>query len=470
MAYDREYLETVHDNYKKLTQQWEFLVRSYYGGKEYKLGNYLHQYNLELDNEYDLRLDSTPLDNHCRNVVQVYSSFLFRQPPKRDLGNFSKDESVKAFMTDADLDGRDLDTLMKDASTYSMIYGNCWLFVDKPTTNVGTRAEELKQDIRPYVSIVTPENVTNWNYERLPNGKYDLTEVVVREDINKEGTIYRVWKKDLISLCLLPDKGESITLEELPNKLGKIPAVILYNQRSPSRYIGLSSLVDVAELQQSIYNELSEIEQLIRLTNHPSLVKTDSVEASAGAGSVVLLPDDLDPNLKPYQLQPSGASLDSVMNSIKEKVSAIDRISHLGAVRTIRETPTSGIALRTEFNMLNSKLSEQADLLLLAEEQVWDLYADWQDMVFDGDIEYPNNFDIRDYAGDLDFFQKAKLASVNSETFNKEVDKLIAGAVVQDEEVLNEINTQIDEQAVSIGEFEAEKVETPAEEVVEEEE
>ena len=138
--------------------------------------------------------------------------------------------------------------------------------------------------------------------------------------------------------------------------------------------------------------------------------------------------------------------------------------------RTIRETPTSGIALRTEFNMLNSKLSEQADLLQLAEEQIWDLYADWQDIVFDGDIEYPNNFDIRDYAGDLDFFQKAKLASVKSETFNKEVDKLIAGAVVQDEEVLNEINTQIDEQAVSIGEFEAEKVETPAEEVVEEEE
>jgi hypothetical protein len=108
--------------------------------------------------------------------------------------------------------------------------------------------------------------------------------------------------------------------------------------------------------------------------------------------------------------------------------------------------------------MLNSKLSEQADLLQLAEEQVWDLYADWQDIVFDGDIEYPNNFDIRDYAGDLDFFQKAKLASVKSETFNKEVDKLIAGAVVQDEEVLHEINTQIDEQAVSIGEFEAEKV------------
>ena len=188
------------------------------------------------------------------------------------------------------------------------------------------------------------------------------------------------------------------------------------------------------------------------------------MEASAGAGSIVLMPDDLDPNLKPYQLQPSGASLDSVMNSIKDKVSAIDRISHLGAVRTIRETPTSGIALRTEFNMLNSKLSEQADLLELAEEQIWDLFALYQGMKYEGEIDYTNNFYIRDYAGDLDFYTKAKLAGVKSETFNKEVDKLVAQAVVDDEEVLNEINTQIDELAVSLGEFEAEKVETPVEE------
>ena len=464
MAYNREYLETVHTDYKKLAQQWEFLVRSYYGGTEYKFGSYLHKYSLELDNEYDLRLDATPLDNHCRNVVQVYSSFLFRQPPRRDLGKLTDDMSVQGFIDDADLDGRNFNTLMKDASTYSMIYGACWLFVDKPTTNVGTRAEELNQDIRPYVSIVTPENVTNWKYERLANGKYDLTEIVVREDISEEGTMYRVWTRDTISLCMLPEKGEPVILEELPNKLGKIPAVVLYSQRSPRRYIGISSLVDVAELQQAIYNELSEIEQLIRLTNHPSLVKTDGVEASAGAGSIVLMPDDLDPNLKPYQLQPSGASLDSVMNSIKDKVSAIDRISHLGAVRTIRETPTSGIALRTEFNMLNAKLSEQADLLELAEEQVWDLFALYQGMKYEGEIDYPNNFDIRDYAGDLDFYTKAKLAGVKSETFNKEVDKLVAQAVVDDEEVLNEINTQIDEQAVSLGEFEAEKVETPVEE------
>ena len=46
------------------------------------------------------------------------------------------------------------------------------------------------------------------------------------------------------------------------------------------------------------------MEQLIRLTNHPSLVKTPSVNASAGAGAVIEMPDELEPNLKPYLLQP----------------------------------------------------------------------------------------------------------------------------------------------------------------------
>ena len=47
------------------------------------------------------------------------------------------------------------------------IYGNCWVIIDKPQSNANTRAEELEQDIRPYISIYTPENVVNWNYKRF---------------------------------------------------------------------------------------------------------------------------------------------------------------------------------------------------------------------------------------------------------------------------------------------------------------
>jgi hypothetical protein len=59
-------------------------------------------------------------------------------------------------------------------------------------------------------------------------------------------------------------------------------------------------------MQQAIYQELSEIEQLIRISNHPTLVKTYDTDASAGAGAVINISDDMDGALKPYQMQPSG--------------------------------------------------------------------------------------------------------------------------------------------------------------------
>jgi len=247
--------------------------------------------------------------------------------------------------------------------------------------------------------------------------------------------------------------SKPVKIDEQPNALGEIPAVILYNQKSMRRAIGISDLSDVSELQQSIYNDYSEIEQLIRLSNHPSLVKTPNVEASAGAGSIIEMPEDMDANLKPYIIQPSSQSLDSIMKVVNMKVNAIDRITHMGSVRGTEKTINSGIALQTEFQLLNARLSEKADLLENAEEQIWSFFAKWQNKVFDGQIDYPDTFDLRDYASDLQFLQTAKASGVKSETFIKEIDKQIARAVVDDDEAINSINSEIDASSSAIGQF-----------------
>jgi hypothetical protein len=247
--------------------------------------------------------------------------------------------------------------------------------------------------------------------------------------------------------------SKPVKIDEQPNALGEIPAVILYNQKSQRRAIGISDLSDVAELQQSIYNDYSEIEQLIRLSNHPSLVKTPNVEASAGAGSIIEMPEDMDSNLKPYIIQPSSQSLDSIMKVIQMKVDAINRITHMGAVRNTKTQITSGVALRSEFELLNSRLSEKGDLLENAEEKIWSFFAKWQNKVFDGQIDYPDSFDIRDFSADLQFLQTAKASGVKSETFIKEIDKQIAKAVVDDDEAINSINSEIDASSSAIGQF-----------------
>jgi len=468
MAYTRDQATETHKDYSETINNWEYYIRSYNGGYDYMIGQYLNRYNLELDNEFNQRLANTPCDNHCKNIIQIYSSFLFRVRPSRDFGSMQDEASLQNFLKDADLEGNNLNAVIKQAQNYASIYGQCFMILDKPNIQTNTAAEELDQNIRPYLSIVTSENVLDWNYVRQPNGKYELDYLKIREEVDRQGGTYmRVWYLDRIDTVYMPEREEPKLVDSVPNTLGKIPAVILYNSKSHKRGIGQSDLTDIADLQKSIYNEYSEMEQLIRLTNHPSLVKTPSVNASAGAGAVIEMPDELEPNLKPYLLQPSGSSLQSIMDSINNKVESINRIAHTGAIRTTKTGISSGVALQTEFELLNARLSEKADNLQLAEEQLFKLYALFQNTTFDGEINYPDSFNIRDYASDLMFYQQAKAINVQSPTLMKEIDKEIARSVVDDDEKLNIIFDEIDIKS-EVGEFTQDEVVVEDQEVEEE--
>ena len=470
MAYTRDDAYDTHKDYKENVNLWEYYIRSYNGGYDYTIGQYLNRYNLELDNEFNQRLANTPCDNHCKNIIQIYSSFLFRVKASRDFGSMADAPSLESFLKDADLEGNSFNSVMRQAQNYSAIYGHVFMILDKPAIQTRTRAEELNQEIRPYISIVTPENVLDWNFKREVNGKYYLDYLKIREEVDKDGgTYFRLWFPDRIeTIYSKDDRSDPTIIDTADNLIGKIPAVILYNSKSHKKGIGQSDLTDIADLQKSIYNELSEIEQLIRLTNHPSLVKTPSVNASAGAGAVIEMPEEMEPNLKPYLLQPSGQNLSGLMDSINHKVEAINRIAHTGAVRTTKQQVSSGIALQTEFELLNARLSEKADNLQIAEEQLFRCYAMFQNATFDGEINYPDSFNIRDYATDLIYYQQAKAMSIGSPTFNKEVDKEIARAVVDDDEKLNEIFDEIDQKA-EVGEFTQDEPQQEDQEVEQEE-
>ena len=468
--YARDEALDTHKDYKESVSLWEYYIRSYNGGYDYMVGQYLNRYNLELDNEFNQRLANTPCDNHCKNIIQIYSSFLFRVKPSRNFGSMAEEPSLESFLKDADLDGNSFNAVIKQAQNYASIYGHSFLILDKPKVTTNTQAEEIEQDIRPYISIITPENVLDWNFKREVNGKYTLDYLKIREEVDKNGGTYmRVWYLNRVdTLYMKDDRTEPTVIDTADNLIGKIPAVILYNAKSHKRGIGQSDLQDIADLQKSIYNEFSEIEQLIRLTNHPSLVKTPSVNASAGAGAVIEMPDEMEPNLKPYLLQPSGQNLAQLMDSINHKVEAINRLAHTGAIRTTRNQINSGIALQTEFELLNARLSEKADNLQIAEEQLFKLYSMFQNTEFDGEINYPDTFNIRDYASDLAFYQQAKAINIESPTLQKEIDKEIARSVVDDDKKLNVIFDEIEQQK-ELGQFTQDEAQQPDEEVEEEE-
>lgn len=452
-------LQYQHPDYENNESRWEFYLRSYMGGEDYQDGSYLTPYLNESKDEYSRRIRLTPIDNHCKNIVHIYSSFLWRTPPTRNYNSLDGNPALESFIRDADLDGQSFNSFMQQAQVWASVYGHVWLMVDKPASNAGTRAEELAQDIRPYVTLFTPENVFDWKWERMPSGRYELVYLKVRESIDRKDATttvshFRIWTKETIEHWIEDGETDS-KIDEMSNPLGRIPAVYLPANRSVIRGIGISDLSDVAYMQKAIYQELSEIEQLIRISNHPSLVKTYDTDASAGAGSVINMPEDIDGNLKPYLLQPSGQNIDAIRAAIVDKVEAINRMSHMGAVRGTEAMTQSGVAMQTEFQMLNAKLSEKANLLELAEEQLWAIFCQWQDVKPDVEVYYPDSFDLRDYEQELRFLQTAKASGVRSITMQQEIDKQIADLVL-DDELLARAHSEIEESSSVLGDFKKE--------------
>ena len=133
-------------------------------------------------------------------------------------------------------------------------------------------------------------------------------------------------------------------------------------------------------------------------------------------------------------------------------------MSHMGAVRGTDAQVMSGVAMQTEFQMLNAKLSEKADLLELAEEQLWVLFCDWQDVTPDVEIFYPDAFDLRDYDKELMFLQQLKASGVRSVTLAQEIDKKISDLVLDDEQ-LARAHSEIESGTQVLGQFNEQVVE-----------
>lgn len=429
-----EYITQANPVYIDNRDRYQFLLESYMGGEMYRSGNHLTRYALENSNEYGSRLKNTPLDNHCKSVISTFISFLFRESPYRDYGTLTNSPILEDFLYDADLEGRSFDAFMKEISIWSSVFGHAWALVSQPGIEAQTAAEQQAAGIRPYVNLLTPLTVLDWQWQRLPNGRYTLSEFKYIEDINNDITTIRHWTPDLIETWQVnyEEQTAEMTSQEV-NGLGAIPAVIAYNQRSMIRGIGLSDLDDIADQQKSIYNELSEIEQAVRLGGHPSLVITPDTQIGSGAGSLIEVPENLDPGLKPYMLTADGTPIDMIYKSIQNRIEAIDKMANTGSVRATESRTLSGVAMEVEFQLLNARLSEKADNLELAEEQIWKFVAAYLNTEWTGIIEYPGSFSIRDTGREYQQLQIAKNTATDA-GLSREIDRQLAELMGMDPE------------------------------------
>jgi hypothetical protein len=407
-------LASTHWLYMRNRDRWQFLYESYAGGDEYRAGEHLTKYVLETGNEYQARLNNTPLDNHAQSIISTYVSFLFRQEPDRDFASWEGQPDVEEFLKDCDMEGRSLDAFMKQTSIWSSVFGMSWIIMTKPYVGQQTAADELSMGIRPYVNLLTPLVVSDWTWERQPNGRYELSYFKYVEEVIDRITVVKEWTRETIKTWIMDDLRKEATLrdEEL-NMMGMIPAILVYNQRGITKDIGVSDIADISDVQRQIYNLNSENEQAIRLDGHPSLVVPPTAQLGSGAGAIIQLQEGSDPGLNPYYLESGGTSVNNIHSSIDKLVEAINRMSFTSGVRTTKTQTQSGVSLETEFQLLNAKLAEKADQMELAEEQIWKLFGIYQGRAWEGSIEYPDSFNIRDNEREINQLLVAKQAATD---------------------------------------------------------
>lgn len=104
----------------------------------------------------------------------------------------------------------------------------------------------------------------------------------------------------------------------------------------------------------------------------------------------------------------------------------------MGGVRAIEDSssPQSGVALEIEYQQLHAALSEKADNLELTELKILTLWSMWEGKSFDGLIDYPNDFTVQSVEKDLSSALKVRELPVNSERFNKELQKKVVRLIM----------------------------------------
>ena len=464
---DSKELQRVHPGYAEYVYRWDYYIRSYMGAEEYRDGAYLRKYIGEEQspggNAYQQRLLDTALHNHAKTVVDTYRSFLFRNPPTRTLGALVDNEFALRFVNDCDLDGKTITSFMREVNDMVSIYGGAWLLVDRPAYQVDTAAQEEQFDIRSYLTLYAPAAVMDWAYQRQPNGakrlsmvkvieeqqhNYDVVKIwypekiccytVAKQDVYTEGSGLALGNTNYSKDSVVHQYGKILDYVEYENPLGYIPFYHASDTQSFHRGIGTSDIGDVCDIQRTIYNKLSELYENIRLSSHPSIVAEPSAEINGGAGAIIYV--DEATQVQPYLLQPTGASMTGIISAIEQDIEAIDAITHLKAVKAKGGSPMSGVALATEKQLLNAKLSDRAGMLERAEEWAWKQWFNWQgiNQPDEFEIHYEKNFDLRDKHSDLELYRKA-LETVPHDAFVHYMHDQIAKLLIDDEEDLQEV-------------------------------
>jgi len=360
---------------------------------------------------YEDLIKNTGLMPIARYVVDRINDTIFETGQTRNIQFVNDSGSLlttpdwaKLFMMDTDFANNDMTATMANANVTASIFGHCWLMVDKPT-----------MDSRPYVNIISPTQVWDWEYENY-NGKSFLSEFKVVEQETDDCyyfVIYKLgdnligtptsWERWEVSKTNEKKQPELLNYGQLPQGMS-IPVVQLFARRDPRiSDIGISDIDSSVDAMREIYQLETESYSSINFSKSILRVAPSIKTVPAFSGGIVRgVAGDIESiSIDVTDVTVIRSQQDAILKNLTD-------LTGLSGLSINSNQIASGLSIIESRKTIHNIAKTKSRFLETAEEMVLTFAAKFMGLNFAGEVKYNTNYSNLDTTYRLALFEKAR--------------------------------------------------------------
>lgn len=458
-------IDQEHAEYRSKHELWKRYQDLYAGGEAFKLnsGNYLIPRQKEPADVYGERLNRVFYENYIGSIIDWYAATLFRREPVISVeGNNEPGRTFfSEFIEDCDRKGTNLSDFYRRQMTDALVYGVGYALVDFPRTGhaAASRAEEeLLGASRAYLVHCNPEELVNWSRDEHGNFEWIVlrtTHTTKRNIEDAENTVetrwiyydrerFRVYRRS--NQPGAPKQNSSIELvDEGIHGLAKLNRVPLFEFTVSQ---GMWMMNKAALLQLEHFNKSNALSWALTMGLFAMPVVYSDKKFDQMVGESYFL--QLGPGDRFGWTEPEGKVFEIATQNLHRLKDEIYRVCYLigQAGPTVGENrPVSGLSKQRDFAITQEVLRSFGDSVKDVLKRVLKAIEAVREDGLQVNVSGLDEFDIGDFASEVDDASKLLAMDIESRTLAKQVYKKLAFKYLCDErqEIKDTIAREIDD-------------------------
>jgi hypothetical protein len=342
-------VSSLHPDYIDSISLWDYLDDLYYGSDRWlrltktgfkptdKTSLYLPRHAAESFENWQNRINQSCYDDLFGKASRQFVDLIFKNGV-----NFTSDFDDSDFIShyeNLDNHGVNGDVFLRQAALMAMRLGHCFIFIDFPVINVKNYQEYSELSPRPYWSLISPQNLINWECEFIDN-KLVFTLAVIKEEIyTRDGEFgyqkinqYRVYRPGVYSIYRETDKSDNKSDNKFVlhssgdfiSEYAYVPIVFVFGGSRLGDCVSVPPLRGLADKNRVLYQLTSDHNRKVSLCCQPVPVLKDAMRGDEpleiGPNSFINLRD---PNGSFQWVEPLALSLEQSRKDLDDLKASI---------------------------------------------------------------------------------------------------------------------------------------------------